>query len=199
MQDDATAKSLAVSAPTDVEMTAARRALEQWQTPQAFVSKVESFAPLVKSSVLFNKPNARFLFDAIPIAEFSKHRALQSVRLAEQHDAQVKDQTGTFDVEVTEVLESGRKRGDEYRCGMPQVTHSEFDPNLGQTIATALTNGVKKKAEKRYATKPLLLVYLNISTGGRLGNEVEKKINELKAQYADAFREVCVLWPGKLY
>lgn len=43
------------AAPTDAEMTAARKALEQWQTPEAFVSKVESFAPLVKSSVLFNR------------------------------------------------------------------------------------------------------------------------------------------------
>jgi hypothetical protein len=188
-----------ISAPSDAEMTAARKTLEQWQTPQAFVSKVENFAPLVKSSVLFNKPNARFLLDAIPVAEFSKHRTLQSVRLAEQHDAQVTDHTGMFDIEVTEVLEPGRKRGDEYRCGIPTLKHSEFDPNLGIVIATELANGIKKKAEKRYATKPLLLVYLNISTGGRLGDEVETKINEVKAQYAATFREVCVLWAGKLY
>lgn len=111
----------------------------------------------------------------------------------------MKDQTGTFDVEVTEVLEPGRKRGDEYRSGAPQVTHSAFDPNLGETIATALADGIKKKAEKNYAAKPLLLVYLNISTGGKFSDEVETKINELKAQYADKFREICVLWAGKLY
>ncbi|MBR0882734.1 hypothetical protein ABIF65_007915 [Bradyrhizobium japonicum] len=139
------------------------------------------------------------MLDAIPIAELSKHRPLESVRLSEQHDAEVKDQTGTFDVEVTEVLEPGRKRGDEYRSGAPQVTHSAFDPNLGETIATALADGIKKKAEKNYAAKPLLLVYLNISTGGKFSDEVETKINELKAQYADKFREICVLWAGKLY
>lgn len=188
-----------VPAPSDAEMTSARKALEQWQTPQDFVSRVESFAQLVKSSVLFNKPNARFLLDAIPVAEFSKHRAVQSVRLAEQHDAQVKDQTGTFDIEVTEVLEPGRKRGDEYRCGSPRVIHAEFDPNLGRTIATQLADGIKKKADRKYATKPLLLVYLNISTGGRLGNEVEKEIKRQKTLYPDTFRDVCVLWTGKLY
>jgi hypothetical protein len=40
---------------------------------------------------------------------------------------------------------------------------------------------------------------VNISTGGRLGNEVEKTIDALKAQYASNFREICVLWAGKLY
>jgi hypothetical protein len=181
-----------VPAPSEAEMTAARKALEQWQSSQAFLSRVESFAPLVKSSVLFNKPNARFLLDAIPIAELSKHRALQSVRLAEQLDAQAKDKTGTFDIEVTEVLAPGRRRGDEYRCGSPRVTHTDFDPDLGDTIATQLAAGIKKKADKKYATKPLLLVYLNIGTGGRLGNEVERQINELKAQ-------ICILWADKLY
>jgi hypothetical protein len=46
---------------------------------------------------------------------------------------------------------------------------------------------------------PLLLVYLNISTGGRLGDEVERTINALKDRYADDFREICVLWASKLY
>jgi hypothetical protein len=187
------------SAPTDEAMGAARKALEQWQTPEQFVSKVESFAPLVKSSVLFNKPNAQFLLDAIPIAEFSKHRPLKSIRLAEQHDSEAKDDTGTFDIEVTEIQEPGRRRGDEYRCGVPALTHSEFDPNLGKTIASQLAKGVQKKADRKYGSKPLLLIYLNISTGGRLGNEVEAAIKEERRKHAIAFREICVLWAGKLY
>jgi hypothetical protein len=85
------------------------------------------------------------------------------------------------------------------RAGALQVTHSEFDPNLGETIATALADGIKKKAGKKYATRPLLLIYLNISTGERLSDEVGKKITELKTEYAETFREVCVLWAGKLY
>lgn len=105
------------SAATDAEMAAARKALEQWQTPEDFVAKIKSFAPLVESSVLFNKPNAQFLLDATTIAELSKHRTLKSVRLVEQHDGEAKDEAGTFDIEVTEIQRAGRRRGDEYREG----------------------------------------------------------------------------------
>ena len=189
--------------PSDAAINAARQTLTKWHTPQHFASAVESFARLVKSATLFNKPNVGFLLDAIPIAEFTKHRAVDSVRLVEQserlNDGQFKKADEIIDVEVTEALAPGRKRGDEYRSGRANVTHHDFDPKLGETISIQLANAVKKKAAKGYPSKPLLLVYLNIGTGGRLGNEVEKTINELKAQYADNFHEICVLWAGKLY
>jgi hypothetical protein len=150
--------------------------------------------------MLFNKANAQFLLDAIPIAEFAKHRRLQSVRLADQFDGQAADETGTFDIEVTEVQRPGRKRGDEYREDSPKVTHPPFDPNLGETVASELAKRIQDKASKRYATKPLLLVYLNFDgAGGALGNEVETAIGEQKTKHADTFREVCVLWNQNLY
>jgi hypothetical protein len=190
--------------PSDAEMVAARKALAQWQTPAQFQAKVASFAPLIKSSTLFNKNGASFLLDAIPIAEFSKNRSIESLRLAEQieqsNDGQFRHSGKATNIEVTEVMEPGRRRGDEYRKGWTaEEKVRDFDPSLGKTIATALSAGIKKKAEKKYATKPLLLVYLNISTGGRLGNEVEAEIKKLRAEYADTFAEICVLWADKLY
>jgi hypothetical protein len=188
------------SEPTDAEMADARKVLQQWQSPEDFLSEIEGVMPLVESSVLFNKANAQFLLDAVVIAELSKLRLLKSIRLADQHDGEAKDESGTFDIEVTEIQRPGRRRGDEYRRDSPMVTHVEFDPNLGRTVAAELAKGVQKKADKNYATKPLLLVYLNLSNaGGRLGNEVETAINDLKKKHADAFREICVLWNGKLY
>ncbi len=197
----------AVSEPTDAEMNAARKALARWQTPEEFEAKVKSFSSLVKSSTLFNKANACFLLDAIPIAEFARYRALQFVRLAEQHervnDGQFRDSSGqTVNIEVTEVMEPERRRGDEYRCGSSNLTHSEFEPNLGKAVAGSLASRVEakaKKAETTYTTRPLLLVYINFVSGGRLGNEVETEIEKLKAQYADTFHEICVLWSGKFY
>jgi hypothetical protein len=97
-------------------------------------------------------------------------------------------------------MEPGRRRGDEYRlCHATEEKAADFDPNLGKAIATELSKAIKRKAEKKYATKPLLLVYLNISTGGRLANEVETVIHKLKAEYAESFTEICVLWANKLY
>ncbi|MBR0895785.1 hypothetical protein JQ616_12550 [Bradyrhizobium tropiciagri] len=186
--------------PTDAEMADARKALEQWQTPDDFRAKLKDFMPLVKSSVLFNKPNAQFLLDAVTIAELFKYRPLKSVRLANQHDGEAKDENGMFDIEVTEIQRPGRRRGDEYREESPKVTHVPFDPNLGQTVAAELANGVQKKADKKYAAKPLLLVYLNLGDAvGELRTEVEAAINDTKKRHADAFREVCVIWNGKLY
>jgi hypothetical protein len=195
----------AIREPSDAEMKAARNALAQWQTPNEFLKKVSSFAPLIKSSTLFNKNSAGFLLDAIPIAEFSKHRAIEELRLAEQreqsNDGQFRIAGKATNIEVTEVMEPGRKRGDEYRSGpdVPEEKARDFDPNLGKTIAKALSEGIKKKAEKKYATKPLLLVYLNISTGGRLADEVEREISNLKVKYVNEFTEICVLWAGKLH
>jgi hypothetical protein len=186
--------------PSDAEMNDALEALARWQTPGEFASKVKAFAPLVSSPTLFNKSNAGFLLDAIPIAEFTKWRTVQLVRMVKQaerrNDGQIQNAGETIDIEVTEILDPGRKRGDEYRCEAEQgVRH--FDPYLGETIANQLAKGVRKKADKRYTTTPLLLVYLNILGGGRLGGEVEFGIERLRAEYANAFREICVLWGTK--
>ena len=186
--------------PSDDEMSAAHEALTCWQTPQEFVAIVEAFAPLVRSSTLFNKSNAGFLLDAIPIAEFTKRRTVQLVRMVKQterrNDGQIQNAAETIDIEVTEILDPGRKRGDEYRCEAEQgVRH--FDPHLGETIANQLAKGVKKKADKGYTTTALLLVYLNILGGGRLGGEVEIAIERLRVEYANAFSEICVLWGTK--
>jgi hypothetical protein len=136
--------------PSDAEMIAARKALTQWQTPEQFQAKVAAFAPLIKSSTLFNKNNASFLLDAIPIAEFSKNRRIESLRLAEQveqlNDGQFRNAGKVTSIEVTEVMEPGRRRGDEYRrCRPAEETARDFDPSLGKTIATALSAGIKKK------------------------------------------------------
>ncbi|MFK4509300.1 hypothetical protein LPJ38_16225 [Bradyrhizobium daqingense] len=85
-----------------------------------------------------------------------------------RNDEQIQNAGEIIDIEVTEILDPGRKRGDEHRCEAEQgVRH--FDPHLGETIANQLAKGVKKKADKGYTTTPLLLVYLNILGGGRLG------------------------------
>jgi hypothetical protein len=184
--------------PSDPELRVAHENLLRWQTPQEFISNVEAFEPLVKSSTLFNKTNAGFLREAIPIAELARHRDMQSVRMVKQreglNDGQFRSAGETIDIEVTEVMEPDRRRGEEYRCGTEEQRVCDFDPNLGETIANELAKGVKKKADKGYPNKPLLLVYLNIGPGGRIGNEVESAIARLRTEYTDTFREICVLW-----
>ncbi len=186
---------------TDLELNELYDALTRWQASQEFVSRVEALAALVSSSTLFNKAKVGFLRDAIPIAEFAKHREVQSIRLTRQqeglNDGQFRSAEEIVDIEVTEVMEPGRRRGDEYRCGAKQQSIRDFDPHLGKAIAFELAKGVRRKGEKAYSTRPLLLVYLNITTGGRLGNEVEAAVEKLRTEYANTFREICVLWGTK--
>lgn len=187
--------------PTDAEMNAAQEALGCWQKPEGFGSKVDALDSRVKSATLFNKANAGFLREAIPIAAFAKHRNVQSVRLVPQreclNDGQFRSADEIIDIEVTEVVEAGRRRGDEYRSGIRLQTVADFDPSLGDTVVSGLATAIKNKAEKGYPTKPLLLVYLNIMTGGRLGDEIEIGVAKLRAEYAAQFREICVLWGTK--
>jgi len=138
------------------------------------------------------------------IAEFVRHYPVELVRLAEQreglNDGQLQISGRIIDVEVTEAMELGRRRGDEYRSHKAaNLNLREFDPNLDETLATQLAEAVSRKADKRYATKPLLLVYLNFRSGGRLKGEVEVEIKRLKHQYAGLFESVFVLWADKLY
>jgi hypothetical protein len=89
--------------------------------PQEFAVEVENFAPLVKSSTLFNKANAGFLRDAIPIAEFTKPCVVKSVRLVRQrkglNDGQFRSADEIIDIEVTEVsIRSVPRRG--HSCGL---------------------------------------------------------------------------------
>jgi hypothetical protein len=146
--------------PSDAEMNDALEALARWQTPGEFASKVKAFDSLVRSSTLFNKANAGFLLDAIPIAAFATHRAVQSVRLVQQrerlNDGQFRNTDETIDIEVTEVMDPGRRRGDEYRCGADQQSVRHFDPHLGETVAKELAKGIKKKADKGYSPVPPL-------------------------------------------
>jgi hypothetical protein len=110
----------------DLEVLArGRSALERWQTPAEFITKAEESGELVKSDKLFNLAAAGFLLDAMVLAEFVKFRPTEKVHLVEQKEQWPDGQTGTprtpIDIEITEVLEESRRRGEEYRNnGQPQ-------------------------------------------------------------------------------
>ncbi|MCA6108570.1 hypothetical protein [Bradyrhizobium cenepequi] len=73
---------------------------------------------LIESPVLFAKPDINFLFDALVLAKFINLRSVEQVRLAgateDWPDGFIGAPKAFMTVEVTEVMEPGRKRGDEY-------------------------------------------------------------------------------------
>ena len=184
-------------------LAAGRCALERWHTAAEFTAKVEELAKLVKSDKLFNLAGVGFLLDAMVLAEFTKFRPTENVHLVEQKEQWPDGQTGTpqkpIDIEITEVLEDGRRRGDEYRNHQqPQDGTADDWRNRALAIPEQLEKAIQRKIGKGYAQKCILLIYLNMSNYGVLQKETEEAIAKIKAKYARDFDEICILWQEKL-
>ena len=185
------------------ELAEGRIALERWQTPAEFTAKVEKLAEPVKSHNLFNLAARGFLLDAMVLAEFVKFRPTENVHLVAQKEQWPDGQTGTpqnpIDIEITEVLEEGRKRGEEYRNQQQPRNGTANDwRRRALAIPEQLEKAIQRKIRKGYARKCVLLIYLNMSNYGVLQKEIEATIAEIKAKYARDFHEICILWQEKL-
>lgn len=191
----------------EAALAMARTELSQWQSPAAFIKRVGEVDSLIESAVLFTKPNINFLFDALVLAEFLKLKRVEQVRLAGARegwpDGFIGNQKAFENVEITEIMEPGRRRGDEYRR---TVENSKPPPDRpddwrasAAKIPATLEAGIMKKVQKKYGTKPLLLVYLNIGDYGLMQKETKAAIAEQKAKYSESFREIWVIWQGVLY
>jgi hypothetical protein len=192
---------------TDSLLLEAHTELSKWQSPEDFVRVVKATDALLESSTLFNKTNINFLFDALTLASFVKLQPPEKVRLAGRKEQWPDGFTGTpkafTNVEITEVMEPGRRRGEEYQLKNASRTLKPDRPEdwraRGAQIPEALEAAIKKKISKNYAVKPLLLVELNINDYGLLQTETVEAIAKLKAQYARAFQAINVIWKRALY
>jgi hypothetical protein len=191
----------------EADLVKARTELSRWQSPAAFIKRVEEIDSLIDSAVLFTKPNINFLFDALVLAEFVKLRRVEQVCLAgareEWPDGFIGNPKAFENVEITEIMEPGRRRSDEYR---PTVHNSEPPPDRPEDwrvqaakIPAALEAGIKKKVRKNYGVKPILLIYLNMGDYGLMQKQTKAAITELKAKYSESFHEIWVIWQGRLY
>jgi hypothetical protein len=97
-------------------------------------------------------------------------------------------------VEITEVQEPGRRRGDEYKRGL--VSASRFVPSdkIAEHVKSILLQLVKTIEAKvgRYDFKPRLLIYLNFPYGPAEAL-MKKAIAQIRETYADEFCEIHVL------
>lgn len=138
------------------------------------------------------------------LAEFLKLRPSEKVRLVDQKQQWPDGQSGTpqtpTDIEITEVLEEGRKRGDEYRDGkQPKDGNVKEWRSRAESIPHQLEKAIERKIRKGYSRKCMLLIYVNMSNYGMLQKEIEVAIASLKTRYVASFDEMNILWQGKLY
>ncbi|MGY4255302.1 hypothetical protein ACVI1L_002370 [Bradyrhizobium sp. USDA 4516] len=186
-----------------VKLADGRKALEAWQTPEQFKKKIDELADAVDSEALFNRNETQFLRDAMALETFTRCRTTEKVRLAQPSDQWPDGQIGTpeqpINIEVTEVMEEGRKRGDEYKDGAkPLDGDAENWRRRALDIPVQLEKAIKRKKNKGYGKKCKLVIYLNMSNYGLLQKETEAKIAAIKGKYAADFQEICVLWQQKL-
>lgn len=157
-----------------------------------------------RSSEIFNNPRLNFLLDAWTLAEFTKHKPVDQVRLCRPSerwpDGQVRIGKEIKNVEITVALTAGRKMGDEYRPSLKKFT---FDPvenwaARAESIPNALEKAISRKVAKRYGGGIWLVVYLNINDGGIRQREIEQTIMTIKQRHGQAFDSLFVIWKDKL-
>jgi hypothetical protein len=190
------ARDKSLREPTDEELQAAKGSLAQWKEPLSFIAEVEKLARAVPTSKLWGN-RYKFLREAITVAEFCKHSEVTEVRLGnDPPDALVRFKPGEdVPVEVTEVQEPGRKRGDEYKqLGVQAATYVPESDVASRTemIVAALENAVATKAEQ-YDFAPLLIVYLNFPHDRRGETAIRKAIRSIQDRFADRLRNVHVV------
>jgi hypothetical protein len=185
---------------TDEELHTGLNSLSKLQTPAEFDRKVRELAQRVPTEKLWAN-RYKQLREAITLAGLCQHRQVKVVRMGEDPpDAWLRFEGNEDEqVEITEVLEPGRKRGDEYRRGRAAasvfVPHSQLALRA-ESVASQLEKAIDAKAGK-YPFKPHLLIYLNFAYGPA-EPQVRAAIARMRTKYAGRFREIHVVTDTKV-
>jgi hypothetical protein len=188
-----------------------RRWFEQWRAPHEFTQRIEQIDRIIDSSFLFNRTGINWFLEALSLNSYAKIEKPARVQLNRRDppDAYVFKQGNVIPVEITEVLEPGRKRGLEYRWndGATRVHWGAVDKRgfgsedlvkRAREIAAALKERISSKESGNYPPSTILLVDLNMSIRGFRRDEVRDKICSV---LDDNFRfsEIIVLWNGLIF
>jgi hypothetical protein len=189
--------------PSIERLTAYREVLTVWHYSSHFQGIVEALGKQIPTPKLWGN-RYKFVREAMTLAEFAKlSKNVTDVRLgSDPPDGSLRLFGGKeLSVEVTEVLEPDRKRGDEYgENQVPSVddlTEEELETRI-QTIEPQLEKAIEGKVDK-YPFEPTLLIYLNIVDHGRAQKRIEAAIARQKAKYSSSFADIHVIWKAKLY
>ncbi len=188
-----------------------REWFEGWRDPNEFSQRIEQIDRVIDSSFLFNRTGNQWFLDALVLSDYIKIEKPGRVRLNRRDppDANVFKQGTTIPIEITEVLEPGRRRGLEYRwndASIPVrwgtidnrgVNSEDLERRAGE-ITTALKDRITKKVSKKYSPTTILLVYLNMSARGFRQAEVRSKICSVLSDNF-GFADIAVLWNGKMF
>ena len=176
---------------------------EELRSPTEFEQRRAEIRRIVDGNFQFNRTDAKWLLEAWLVSQYARILGATQVQLnrIDPPDAFVVVENMVIPIEMTEVIEPGRKRGLEYRPEAPTV---QMDPvekwvERADKIPAALREGIERKLAKKYPVGTRLLVYLNIGEWGIRQQAIESEINSLLTIFSDGFSGIDVLWKRKLF
>ena len=182
---------------------AAHADLAKWRSAADFIARVDQIASGVPSNELFGSRKFNFLTEALAIAEFVTLHPVDEVRLndpdAQHPDAYVRTGGEVVEVEATEALNSGRRRGDEYQRPLI-VRHSTPEEREARRaeLEPAIRRAIEKKVD-RGNHNGLLLVYVELQIHFELTPDEEALVAAIKQRYRPKFRDIYVVCKGRVY
>lgn len=188
---------------TQADVAALRSDLTGWQPPAEFRGKVLRFRERVTRGEFFNVPALGFLRDAWTLGKFGELADAEHVRLSADSfpDGHAKLGTRVLDIEITEAIMPDRRRGQEFLPGTPQAVEDpghEWDRRI-DALPEVLRQTIERKVSKAYATRPSLVVYLNITAYRHREDECLKAIARHIEHHRPSFAGLYVIWQDQLY
>jgi hypothetical protein len=156
----------------------------------------------VPSEKLWGNPY-KFLREALTLAKYCKHSKPIAVRIGEDPpDAWVRFELDKDEaIEITEVQEPDRRRGDEYRkFGFGLATHVP-DEQLATREASLLAQlslRVEAKAQAKYDSIPRLLIYLNHPHPEDSEPKIKEVVAGLRRKHSNQLRDIHVVTDRKM-
>lgn len=188
---------------TPDEVKQHRAALSAWQPPATFAARNSRFIDRLTRGEFFNVPALGFLRDAWTLSKFGALAKAEEVRLSLESfpDGHASVAGQVLDIEITEAIMPGRRRGQEFLPDGPQMEEDpghEWDRRI-DALPGVLQYAIQRKAAKAYGNSPTLLVYLNITAYRYREKECLEAISRLIAQHGANFAGLYVIWQGELY
>ena len=142
----------------------------EFQTPDELMTLHYELREIVGREKFYNKGGLTFLQEAHVLATYGRLLKAEKVRLVPEHlkqnDCEIVLNGEKRTYEITEVMEEGRKRGDEYK-GKPDNSWREItDEQMRQSSILGFRQFrkiIESKASKGYDSSVGLIVYYNVS------------------------------------
>jgi hypothetical protein len=185
------------------ELENARAWFESWREPTVFSDRLSKIRPLLKRGEFLYVKEGKWYREAWALSAYSKFICPNAIRLNHDDPPDAFVKRGEIDtpIEITEVLEPGRKPSLFYKAKTPELI---LDPGedwikRAEAIPDALRSRLADKAKRAYTKGTELLVYLNIDELGVRQEEIESQLLSILPSSTGSFAMTHVIWKYKLF